>query len=202
MFHSTRLSGSHPVPRDLSLLITARDSYFGSCTCLFFFRDTFRDLRIACNSRSTPFLNIHWYQNHSTPGRALRLTVTPFRMLDKTEQTGSPLQFVNGLILMSTFAGARLVYGSIIVRSLPRSIYTSIDHLTYGRSPVVAVLPNALRGTGRALDGYYRRIPLWKCRPERAKRFLVSSIRLGEIFFLLFLCLLGSVGAEDDNARK
>jgi len=68
MSHSTRLSGSHTIPRDLSLLITARDSYFGSCTCLFF-RDTFRDLRIACNSRSTPFLNIHWYQKsfHSWP---------------------------------------------------------------------------------------------------------------------------------------
>ena len=91
------------------------------------FRDTFRDLRIACNSRSTPFLNIHWHVDHSTPARALRLMTTPFRMLDKTEQTGSPLQFVNGLILMSTFAGARLVYGSIIVRTLPCSIYASID---------------------------------------------------------------------------
>lgn len=36
-------------------------------------------------------------------------------MLDKTGQTGSPLQFVNGLILIITFAGARLVYGSIMV---------------------------------------------------------------------------------------
>jgi hypothetical protein len=38
-------------------------------------------------------------------------------MLDKTGQTGSPLQLVNGLILISTFAGARLGYGSIIVRA-------------------------------------------------------------------------------------
>lgn len=37
-------------------------------------------------------------------------------MLDKTGQTGSPLQLVNGLILISTFACARLGYGSIIVR--------------------------------------------------------------------------------------
>ena len=36
-------------------------------------------------------------------------------MLDKTGQTGSPLQLVNGLILISTFACARLGYGSIIV---------------------------------------------------------------------------------------
>jgi hypothetical protein len=59
--------------------------------------------------------------------RALRLMGGGYsitRMLDKTEQTGSPLQFVNGLILMITFAGARLVYGSIIVRTPPpRSIY-------------------------------------------------------------------------------
>jgi hypothetical protein len=37
-------------------------------------------------------------------------------MLDKTGQTGSPLQLVNGLILISTFACARLGYGFVIVR--------------------------------------------------------------------------------------
>jgi hypothetical protein len=42
--------------------------------------------------------------------------VTMCRMLDKTGQTGSPLQLVNGLILISTFACARLCYGFIIVR--------------------------------------------------------------------------------------
>lgn len=37
-------------------------------------------------------------------------------MLDKTGQTGSPLQLVNGFILISTFTCARLVFGSIMVR--------------------------------------------------------------------------------------
>ena len=46
-------------------------------------------------------------------------------MLDKTQQTGSPLQFVNGLILMSTFAGARLIYGPIMVRTHRRPIHVS-----------------------------------------------------------------------------
>jgi len=46
-------------------------------------------------------------------------------MLDKTQQTGSPLQLVNGLILMSTFAGARLIYGPIMVRTHPRTIHIS-----------------------------------------------------------------------------
>jgi hypothetical protein len=110
-------------------------------------------------------------------------------MLDKTEQTGSPLQFVNGLILMITFAGARLVYGSIIVRTPSRSIYASrrgycIDYLTHGCSTVLAVLPNDFRGAGRAHGGYFRRVRLWKRRPEWVKRFLVSSIRLREYFFL------------------
>jgi hypothetical protein len=36
------------------------------------FHVLFRDLRSACHSRSTPFLNIHWYENVSL-GRALRL---------------------------------------------------------------------------------------------------------------------------------
>ena len=38
-------------------------------------------------------------------------------MLDKTGQTGSPLQLVNGMILICTFACARLGYGWIIVRA-------------------------------------------------------------------------------------
>lgn len=42
---------------------------------------------------STPFLNIHW-------------------VLDKVGKTGSDLQFYNGVCLMSTFFGCRLVWGS------------------------------------------------------------------------------------------
>jgi len=41
---------------------------------------------------STPFLNIHWF-------------------LDKLGKTGSTLQWINGIILISTFFGARLLYG-------------------------------------------------------------------------------------------
>jgi hypothetical protein len=54
-------------------------------------------------------------------------------MLDKTGQTGSPLQLVNGLILISTFACARLGYGFIIVRGIsfdPRLQCFSAYHLT------------------------------------------------------------------------
>ncbi|GJF00569.1 TLC domain-containing protein [Phanerochaete sordida] len=41
---------------------------------------------------STPFLNIHWF-------------------LDKTGRTGSTLQLVNGILLLSTFFFVRIVYG-------------------------------------------------------------------------------------------
>ncbi|KAL4246088.1 TLC domain-containing [Abortiporus biennis] len=41
---------------------------------------------------STPFLNIHWF-------------------LDKLNMTGSTIQYVNGVFLLSTFFGVRIVYG-------------------------------------------------------------------------------------------
>ena len=54
-------------------------------------------------------------------------------MLDKTGQTGSPLQLVNGLILISTFACARLGFGCIMVRiSFDRHVQWS-SHGTYSR---------------------------------------------------------------------
>ncbi|EIM89588.1 DUF887-domain-containing protein [Stereum hirsutum FP-91666 SS1] len=44
---------------------------------------------------STPFLNIHWF-------------------IDKTGNTGSLAQMINGVFLLGTFAGTRLVYGGIM----------------------------------------------------------------------------------------
>jgi TLC domain-containing protein len=44
---------------------------------------------------SSPFLNIHWF-------------------CDKLDLTGSPLQMINGVLLLVSFAGCRLIYGSYI----------------------------------------------------------------------------------------
>ena len=41
---------------------------------------------------SSPFLNFHWF-------------------LDKLKMTGSTLQLLNGILLMTTFAGSRLIWG-------------------------------------------------------------------------------------------
>ena len=69
-------------------------------------------------------------------------------MLDQTGQTGSPLQLVNGMILISTFACARLGHGWIIVRAYATSMVW--DHLIYGLSLVLHISRNANRGAGRA----------------------------------------------------
>jgi len=52
------------------------------------------------------------------------------RFLDKTGRTGSRIQLVNGLLLLSTFFGVRLVYGSMLVRTVPvaLSIYLSLPY--------------------------------------------------------------------------
>jgi len=66
--------------------------------CLFIFGSSFRPFlgyycaRFLLWEVSTPFLNLHWW-------------------LDKTKQTGSTLQFVNGIIFMSLFFCVRLIYG-------------------------------------------------------------------------------------------
>jgi hypothetical protein len=98
----------------------------------------------------------------------------PCRMLDKTKQTGSPLQLVNGLILLSTFAGARLVYGFTTVRMLHRNVST--NGLIMSPPPVIPVLPDALRGAGRPDERRIRWIRLRECDPERTERVLVRYV--------------------------
>ncbi|KAL5490168.1 hypothetical protein ACEPAI_5001 [Sanghuangporus weigelae] len=68
---------------------------------------------------STPFLNIHWF-------------------LDKMNLTGSTIQLVNGVLLLSSFAGSRLVYGSIKSFAFYQTLFAIKDQvplvitLTYG----------------------------------------------------------------------
>ncbi|KAF8263047.1 DUF887-domain-containing protein [Lactarius quietus] len=85
--------------------------------CLLVYLNAFRPFVAYYGARfllwelSTPFLNIHW-------------------MLDKTGQTGSPLQLVNGLILISTFVSARLVYGSIMSYQFFQTLFEVRDGLS------------------------------------------------------------------------
>ncbi|EIN07188.1 DUF887-domain-containing protein [Punctularia strigosozonata HHB-11173 SS5] len=78
---------------------------------------------------STPFLNVHWF-------------------LDKTGQTGTKLQLVNGVLLLSTFAGARLIWGTIVSWRFFETLYTVRGQvpvgylLVYGIGNVVLNLLN------------------------------------------------------------
>ncbi|KAL8688299.1 MAG: hypothetical protein Q9218_005759 [Villophora microphyllina] len=64
---------------------------------------------------STPFLNIHWW-------------------LDKAGMTGSTLQLVNGITLLTTFSGSRLVWGTYQNYRMYRDIWRAIG--TPGDLPV------------------------------------------------------------------
>ncbi|KAI4203492.1 MAG: hypothetical protein LQ350_001830 [Teloschistes chrysophthalmus] len=64
---------------------------------------------------STPFLNIHWW-------------------LDKVGMTGSTTQLVNGIALLTSFAGSRLVWGSYQNFRMYKDIWRAIQ--TPGELPV------------------------------------------------------------------
>jgi hypothetical protein len=57
---------------------------------------------------SSPFLNIHWF-------------------CDKLDMTGSTIQFINGIALLGSFFGARIVYGSYASVSLFYDIYQALQ---------------------------------------------------------------------------
>ncbi|KAL8727857.1 MAG: hypothetical protein Q9181_005549 [Wetmoreana brouardii] len=58
---------------------------------------------------STPFLNIHWW-------------------LDKVGMTGSTLQLVNGIALLATFGGSRLIWGTYQSYSMYKDIWRAIQN--------------------------------------------------------------------------
>lgn len=59
---------------------------------------------------STPFLNINWF-------------------LDKMDMTGSSVQMVNGAMLLATFAGARLIYGTVMSMAFYRTLLDIQDRI-------------------------------------------------------------------------
>lgn len=68
---------------------------------------------------STPFLNIHW-------------------VLDKTGMTGTTAQLVNGILLLLSFGGSRLVWGTYQSVGMYRDIWTA--YTAPGENPVPAWL--------------------------------------------------------------
>lgn len=81
---------------------------------------------------STPFLNIHWW-------------------LDKVGKTGSTLQLVNGIALLATFAGSRLVWGTYQNYSMYQDIWRAVQNP--GELPVPSWLALAYLASTTALSG-------------------------------------------------
>ncbi|KAL9004993.1 MAG: hypothetical protein Q9188_002207 [Gyalolechia gomerana] len=80
---------------------------------------------------STPFLNIHWW-------------------LDKVGMTGSTLQLVNGIALLTTFGGSRLVWGTYQNYSMYKDIWKAVNNP--GELPVPSWLALAYLASTTALS--------------------------------------------------
>ncbi|KAL8904261.1 MAG: hypothetical protein Q9207_003388 [Kuettlingeria erythrocarpa] len=80
---------------------------------------------------STPFLNIHWW-------------------LDKAGMTGSKLQLVNGIALLTTFGGSRLIWGTYQNYSMYKDIWQAVHNP--GELPVPSWLALAYLASTTALS--------------------------------------------------
>ncbi|KAJ4487719.1 TLC domain-containing protein [Lentinula aciculospora] len=76
---------------------------------------------------STIFLNIHWF-------------------LDKTNRTGSTFQLINGILLLATFFGMRLVYGAYVSYNFFFTLYDVRDKVPWSYLFVYGVGNVVLQG--------------------------------------------------------
>lgn len=88
---------------------------------------------------STPFLNIHWF-------------------LDQFDMTGSTTQLINGILLLASFGGSRLVWGSYQSWSIYRDIWNAW-HATKPSGPDCAKYVGV--GNGLAVPTDCRALPTW-----------------------------------------
>lgn len=88
---------------------------------------------------STPFLNIHWF-------------------LDKFDRTGSRAQLYNGILLLLSFGGSRLVWGSY----QSALIYSDVWKAWHTTEPLAdKCLAYAARALGLTVPVGCRSMPAW-----------------------------------------
>jgi len=129
---------------------------------------------------SSPFLNIHWF-------------------CDKLDLTGSPLQWYNGMVLLGTFFGCRLVWGTYqsvqvfrdlweainlnpaITRGMVGSVSGSTPHplfaardgqLCLGDMKCVAAQAEVMKFAGNGVDA----VPLWLAGTYLGANLLLNSL--------------------------
>ncbi|KAL9621445.1 MAG: hypothetical protein Q9160_004088 [Pyrenula sp. 1 TL-2023] len=81
---------------------------------------------------SSPFLNVHWF-------------------CDKLDLTGSPLQWYNGMALIGSFFGARLIWGNWQSVLCFRDIWNAVN------LPVGGAAASSVTGTGTAAEIFSQR---------------------------------------------
>jgi hypothetical protein len=111
------------------------------------------------SSRSTPFLNIHWF-------------------LDKTGKTGTKLQLFNGALLLSTFAGTRLIWGTLVVSSgtlLCVALGNRHASLNAPICAVISVLQHVVQRAGASSPRISPRVRCRKRRPQSSQLVLVCT---------------------------
>lgn len=120
---------------------------------------------------SSPFLNIHWF-------------------CDKLGLTGSIYQLINGFVLIATFFGCRLIWGTYSSVLVFKDIFA-----VYANPPLpLVVLPEGLQADGPlAADGPFvgKEVPLWL-----AVVYLGSNLLLNALNYYWFSRMIQTVAAR------
>ena len=114
---------------------------------------------------STPFLNLHWY-------------------FDKCNMTGGAAQLVNGIALLATFFGSRLIWGTYQSVMVYRDILAVLQPNATDR--LGSTTGTAVSGVMRFSDG--KALPLWL-----AYTYLGSNTLLTVLNFYWFWRMIETV---------
>jgi hypothetical protein len=106
-------------------------------------------------------LNIHWF-------------------CDKVELTGSNVQLVNGIFLISTFIGCRLVWGTYASFSVFRDVLTAYRHTSSWDASAVPAPPQTNGTTSPSFEimkyAGNKEAPLWLCLAYLASNIVLNSL--------------------------
>ncbi|KAF1968655.1 DUF887-domain-containing protein [Bimuria novae-zelandiae CBS 107.79] len=123
---------------------------------------------------STPFLNVHW-------------------LCDKLNLTGSKIQFYNGIVLLVTFFGCRILWGSYQSVMIYSDIYTALT--TSPTNPLATMLSKGKCGgnttsfsTGVPSDCGFGELPMWL-----VSIYLVGNTALSLLNFYWFSQMVKAV---------
>lgn len=131
---------------------------------------------------STPFLNVHWF-------------------CDKLNLTGSKIQLYNGIALLVTFAGCRLVYGTfqsiLVYIDMWKAVHTGPDAsyvaAAYGKNGTMTDPDLTMMAFVKGTDP----IPVWL-----ASIYVASNVVLNTLNWHWFFKMISAVRKRFEPAKK